>query len=145
MNQTVINAILMVIIATALKNAYAELTMEEIISTGKILRSHCQPKVGVSDESIEAASEGRFGDDRELKCYLACMMGLSHSLKDGQYQADLVIQMADDLLPKDISTKVKNVVHKCRDAGNGIDDECEMAMALTKCAYAVDPQSFYLP
>jgi hypothetical protein len=23
--------------------------MEEIISTGKILRSHCQPKVGVSD------------------------------------------------------------------------------------------------
>jgi hypothetical protein len=40
-------------------------------------------------------------------------------LKDGKYQADLVIQMADDLLPKDISAKVKNVAQKCRDAGNG--------------------------
>jgi hypothetical protein len=40
-------------------------------------------------------------------------------LQNGKYQADLVIKMADDLLPPDISTKVKNVAQKCRDAGNG--------------------------
>jgi hypothetical protein len=40
-------------------------------------------------------------------------------LKDGKYQFDLVIQMADDLLPKDINTKVKEAARKCRDAGNG--------------------------
>jgi hypothetical protein len=27
--------------------------------------------------------------------------------------------MADDLLPKDINTKVKEAARKCRDAGNG--------------------------
>lgn len=40
-------------------------------------------------------------------------------LKDGKYQADLTIQMADDLLPPEISTKVKNVAQKCRHAGDG--------------------------
>jgi hypothetical protein len=40
-------------------------------------------------------------------------------LKDGKYQADLIIQMADDLLPKEISTKAKQVAEKCRNAGDG--------------------------
>ncbi|GFG40301.1 hypothetical protein Cfor_12033 [Coptotermes formosanus] len=114
--------------------------MEEVISTGKVLRNHCQPQVGASDESIDAASEGRFSDDRPFKCYLACMMGLSHSLKDGKYQADLIIQMADDLLPPEISGKVKHVAEKCRNAGDGIGDQCDMAMALTKCAFDFAPE-----
>jgi hypothetical protein len=29
--------------------------MEEIISTGKILRSHCQPKVGVTDGKYQSS------------------------------------------------------------------------------------------
>jgi hypothetical protein len=40
-------------------------------------------------------------------------------LKDGKYQADLIIEMADDLLPKEISTKAKMVADKCRNVGNG--------------------------
>jgi hypothetical protein len=40
-------------------------------------------------------------------------------LKDGQYQADLTIQLAEDLLPAQISSKIKNVVQKCRNAGDG--------------------------
>jgi len=40
-------------------------------------------------------------------------------LKDGKYQADLTIQLAEDLLPKEISSKVKNVVQKCRNAADG--------------------------
>jgi hypothetical protein len=40
-------------------------------------------------------------------------------LKDGKYQADLTIQMAEDLLPAEISGKVKNVAQKCRNAGDG--------------------------
>jgi hypothetical protein len=40
-------------------------------------------------------------------------------LKDGKYQADLTIQMAEDLLPPEISAKVKNVVQNCRNAGDG--------------------------
>jgi hypothetical protein len=57
----------------------------------------------------------------ELNCYYFLIQQALNvfQLKDGKYQADLVIQMADDLLPKDIGTKVKDVVHKCRDAGNG--------------------------
>jgi hypothetical protein len=40
-------------------------------------------------------------------------------LKDGKYQADLTIQMAEDLLPAEISAQVKNVAQKCRNAGDG--------------------------
>jgi hypothetical protein len=40
-------------------------------------------------------------------------------LKDGKYQADLTIQLAEDLLPPQISSKVKNVAQKCRNAGDG--------------------------
>lgn len=40
-------------------------------------------------------------------------------LKDGKYQADLTIQMAEDLLSPEISGKVKNVAQKCRNAGDG--------------------------
>jgi hypothetical protein len=45
-------------------------------------------------------------------------------LKDGKYQADMTLQIAEDLLPPDISAKVKNVVQKCRDAGDGKSGQC---------------------
>ncbi|XP_069681141.1 general odorant-binding protein 72-like [Periplaneta americana] len=145
MNQFLYSTLFIVSIATVLHSTYAALTMEEIISTGKILRNHCQPKAGVSDEVLAEASNGHFTEDDAFKCYLACMMGLSHSLKDGKYQADITIQMADDLLPPEISAKVKNVAEKCRNAGDGFDNDCETAFALTKCAYAADSEFFYLP
>jgi hypothetical protein len=34
---------------------FQALTMEEILSTGKILRSHCQPKVGVTDGEYQSS------------------------------------------------------------------------------------------
>jgi hypothetical protein len=40
-------------------------------------------------------------------------------LKDGKYQADLTIQLAEDLLPAAISSRVKNVAQKCRNAADG--------------------------
>jgi len=40
-------------------------------------------------------------------------------LKDGKYQADLTIQLAEDLLPPEISGRVKNVAQKCRNAADG--------------------------
>ena len=40
-------------------------------------------------------------------------------LKDGKYQADLTIQLAEDLLPREISGRVKDMVQKCRNAADG--------------------------
>jgi len=40
-------------------------------------------------------------------------------LKDGKYQPDLTIQLAEDLLPPELSGRIKNVVQKCRNAADG--------------------------
>ena len=40
-------------------------------------------------------------------------------LKDGKYQADLILQLADDLLPPEISSRVINMVQSCRNVVDG--------------------------
>ncbi|KAJ9596619.1 hypothetical protein L9F63_012316, partial [Diploptera punctata] len=91
---------------------------------------------------IDAASEGQFSDDRKFKCFLGCMMGLSHSLKNGQYRAELAVRLADDVLPADIKDRARAVVEKCKDTAAGLTDECDMAFAIKKCSYETDPEIF---
>jgi hypothetical protein len=43
-------------------------------------------------------------------------------LKDGKYQADLTMQLAEDLLPPEISSRIINMVQKCRNVPEG---KCE--------------------
>ncbi|PNF17860.1 General odorant-binding protein 72 [Cryptotermes secundus] len=126
------------------RHTSGELTLEEIQKANAILMKHCQPTTGVSDEILEASMKGNFADDRSLKCYLACMMGLSHTLKKGQYRAELAIRLADDILPAEIKDRARVVVEKCRNAANGLTDECEMAFAIKKCAYAADPEIYHV-
>ncbi|KDR13656.1 General odorant-binding protein 19a [Zootermopsis nevadensis] len=141
------SSVVFVVMATLLlefKQTSGELTLEEIQKANIILRKHCQPTSGVSDDVLEASMKGNFADDRNLKCYLACMMGLTHALKNGQYRAELAIRLADDILPEAIKGKARSVVEKCRNAADGLTDECDMAFAIKKCAYEADPEIYYV-
>ncbi|KAJ4451323.1 hypothetical protein ANN_02785, partial [Periplaneta americana] len=104
-----------------------ELTLDEIEKANMVLRKHCQPTSGVTDEVLDASMKGNFADDRGLK------------LKNKQFRADLAIRLADDILPANIKDRARAVVEKCRTAADGLTDECEMAFAIKKCAYQADP------
>ncbi|XP_069679534.1 general odorant-binding protein 72-like [Periplaneta americana] len=143
-NMNLVVFLVSAILAVLFNEISAELTLEEIEKANMVLRKHCQPTSGVTDEVLDASMKGNFADDRGLKCYLACMMGLSHSLKNKQFRADLAIRLADDILPANIKDRARAVVEKCRTAADGLTDECEMAFAIKKCAYQADPEIYYV-
>nr|AMA98144.1 chemosensory protein [Blattella germanica] len=136
--------LLVLVLAVVIQLALAELSLEEIKKANEILRKHCQPESGVSDDILNGAMSGNFPEDRGLKCYLACMMRLAHVLKNGQYRSELAVRLADDVLPSSIKDRARVVVEKCKDEGAGLADECEMAFAIKKCSYAADPEIFYV-
>uniref|UniRef100_D2SNQ6 Odorant binding protein n=1 Tax=Heliothis virescens TaxID=7102 RepID=D2SNQ6_HELVI len=90
------------------------MTMKQIRNTGKMMRKSCQPKNNVSDEQIDPIAEGVFNEDKEVKCYMACIMKMANTIKNGKLNYEAAIKQADLLLPDDIKEPAKEAITACR-------------------------------
>ncbi|GFG40302.1 hypothetical protein Cfor_12034 [Coptotermes formosanus] len=139
MNRLVFASVCVLVLAAALKQTSAALSMDQVKQTLKMLRSTCQPKTGASMEMVEGVQAGKFPDDNNLKCYTKCVMGMMQTLKNGKYKPDSAIQQAKMLLGGETKDRVIAAMEKCRNAADGIEEACEVAFVTTKCIYAADP------
>ncbi|KAJ9575544.1 hypothetical protein L9F63_007585 [Diploptera punctata] len=136
--------VLLVLCACA-RESYAAMTMAQVKQAMGMLRKSCQGKNDVTTEMVEGLQQGNFPDEKGLKCYTKCIMGMMQSLKKGRYVPDAAIAQAKMMLPDDIKGRVIASMDNCRNSGDGIEDLCEMAYAVTKCVYTSDPEAFFFP
>ncbi|XP_063538774.1 general odorant-binding protein 72-like isoform X1 [Cydia strobilella] len=121
------------------------MTMKQIKATGKTIRKTCQPKNNVADEKIDPLAQGEFIAEKEVMCYMACVMKMAGTIKNGKLSYDAAIKQADMLLPAEIKEPAKAALTACKKVPDGYKDICEAAFHVTKCIYNHNPDIFFFP
>ncbi|XP_069679532.1 general odorant-binding protein 72-like [Periplaneta americana] len=121
------------------------LTIEQIKQALKMMRNSCVPKSGADMELVEGIQEGKFPEDKNLKCYMKCVMGMMQTMKSGRYKPDAAIAQVRIMMPESIKERAVTVLDGCRKAAQGVKDACEVAFLTTKCIYESDPEIFLFP
>ncbi|XP_069681139.1 general odorant-binding protein 72-like [Periplaneta americana] len=148
MTPNVILSITMVILAIALKETSGALTPDQLKKAIGMIRKACQPKSGVSTDLIDAVNAGDFQDDRKLKCYMRCVLGMGQGMSSkGKLTYDVALAYGKKMLPSDMLQKLTVAMEKCRHIGEEFAqlDACDLAFEFMKCMYNADPELFQLP
>uniref|UniRef100_A0A0K8TUB9 Odorant Binding Protein n=1 Tax=Epiphyas postvittana TaxID=65032 RepID=A0A0K8TUB9_EPIPO len=138
--------VLFVILKFLLLTAFCEaMTMKQIRNTGKMIRKSCQPKNNVEDEKIDPIKDGVFIEEKEVMCYMACVMKMANTVKNGKLNFETALKQADMLLPEEIKEPAKAALTACRKVPEQYKDICEASFHVTKCIYNQNPGIFYFP
>nr|AFG73000.1 odorant-binding protein 2 [Cnaphalocrocis medinalis] len=121
------------------------MTMKQIKNTGKMMRKSCQPKNNVADEKIDPLGDGVFIDEKEVKCYMACIMKMANTMKNGKPNYEAAIKQVDLLLPEEIKQPAKEALAACKKVPDAHKDPCDAAFHVTKCIYNHNPSIFFFP
>nr|QJT73740.1 odorant-binding protein [Dioryctria abietella] len=121
------------------------MTMKQIKNTGKMMRKTCQPKNNVADEKIDPLNDGVFIDEKEVKCYMACIMKMANTIKNGKLNFEAAFKQVDLLLPEDLKAPTKEAMNACRKVPDDYKDICDASFHVTKCIYNHNPSIFYFP
>ncbi|OWR42851.1 OBP8 protein [Danaus plexippus plexippus] len=121
------------------------MTMKQIKSTGKMMRKTCQPKNNVADDKIDDIGTGVFIEEREVMCYVACIMKMANAIKNNKLNYEAAIKQADLLLPDEIKEPTKEAITACRKVADSYKDICEASFHVTKCIYNHNPSIFFFP
>ncbi|XP_041981621.1 uncharacterized protein LOC121735019 [Aricia agestis] len=121
------------------------MTMKQLKATAKTMRKSCQPKNNVSDEKIDPINEGVFYEEKEVMCYMACIMKMANAIKNNKLSYDSAVKQVDLLLPEELKEPAKAALAACRKVAEGYKDICEAAFHTTKCIYNFNPDIFFFP
>ncbi|XP_046967870.1 general odorant-binding protein 72-like [Vanessa cardui] len=129
----------------AVLNICNAMTMKQIKSTGKMMRKTCQPKNNVADDKIDSMIKGVFIEEKEVMCYVACIMKMANAIKNGKLNYEAAMKQADLLLPDEIREPAKEAITACRKIADSYKDICEASFYVTRCIYNHNPSVFYFP
>nr|WHU27536.1 odorant binding protein 18 [Heliconius charithonia] len=121
------------------------MTMKQIKNTGKMMRKTCQPKNNVADEKIDPLNKGEFIEEKEVMCYVACIMKMANTIKNNKLNYEAAIKQADLLFPDEIKEPAKEAITACRKVVDDYKDVCESSFYVTKCIYNHNPSIFFFP
>nr|ALZ41694.1 odorant binding protein 1 [Liriomyza sativae] len=109
-------------------------TQEQMMSAGKLMRDVCHPKFSkVSVEQADSISKGIIPDDKDSKCYINCILEMMQMMKKGKFLYESSLKQIDVLVPDDMVEEYRNGVTACKDAAQGIKNNCEASYALLVC------------
>ncbi|XP_049874883.1 general odorant-binding protein 72-like isoform X2 [Pectinophora gossypiella] len=121
------------------------MTMKQIKNTGKMMRKTCMPKNNVEEEKVDKLGQGIFIEEKEVMCYMACIMKMANTMKNGKLSYDAAMKQADLLLPEEIKEPAKAALTACKKVPDAYKDVCEASFHVTKCIYKENPDIFYFP
>ncbi|CAG9788063.1 unnamed protein product [Diatraea saccharalis] len=110
-----------------------------------MMRKSCQPKNNVADDKIDPLNEGVFIDEKEVKCYVACIMKMANTIKNGKPNYEATVKQIDLLLPDDIKEAAKEALTACKKVPDAYKDGCDAAFHITQCIYNYNPEIFFFP
>ncbi|XP_046663889.1 general odorant-binding protein 19d-like [Homalodisca vitripennis] len=95
----------------------------------------CKTQENVSDEELKIIKQGSVPSTTTGKCFLACMMEQSHLMKDGKYDFDQALNMAEGTLrnKRKQLKRAKDKIKTCRNQSFQETDRCEHAAAVAQC------------
>ena len=129
------------LLITNTNGAMSEAQMKQAMKT---LRGMCLGKSGVTTETLDKMQEGVFNDDdRNLKCYLGCIMGMLQVVKNNKISLKMVKSQVAKMLEPDMGKRLIAAFEGCKDTVG--EDNCDLAYKFAKCIYVSDSSAFIVP
>ncbi|XP_046968257.1 uncharacterized protein LOC124535899 [Vanessa cardui] len=123
-------------------NVIYAMTRQQLKNSGKLMKKSCIPKNDVTEEQVGKIEQGKFLEERNVMCYIACIYSMTQVIKNNKLSYEAVIKQVDLMFPPDMKDAVKAVAEKCKDVGKKYKDICEASYWTAKCMYDHDPQNF---
>ncbi|XP_013191474.2 uncharacterized protein LOC106135659 [Amyelois transitella] len=121
------------------------MTRQQVKNSGKLMKKTCMPKNDVTEEQVGDIDKGKFLEEKNVMCYIACIYSVGGALKNNKIIHEAMIKQVDMMFPADMKDAVKETIEKCRGVAKQYKDICEAAFATAKCMYEADPPNFLFP
>ncbi|KAL7025154.1 hypothetical protein ACKWTF_013368 [Chironomus riparius] len=121
----------------------AKITIEQMQQATEPVRLVCVQKSKVSQEALQTMRDGKLGEEKELKCYISCVLEMMNMVKKGKMNVDSVLKNIDTMMPDELREDTKRAVNVCKDNGGGTKDYCEAAYNILKCFFKENPNFFF--
>nr|UDM59715.1 putative odorant binding protein 15 [Corcyra cephalonica] len=118
------------------------LTRQQLKNTGKTLRKSCMGKNKVTEDLIGDIEKGKFIEDRNVMCYIACIYQMTQIVKNNKLNYEASIKQVDMMYPPDMKESVKKSIENCKDVSIKYKDICEASFWTAKCMYEDNPKDF---
>nr|QOV03017.1 odorant binding protein 1 [Apocheima cinerarius] len=118
------------------------MTREQLKKTGKMLRKQCLGKTGVEEDKISQIEKGKFVEEKDVMCYIACVYQMTQIVKNNKLSYEAALKQVDLMYPPDMKAAVKASVEKCKDVSKKYKDVCEASYWTAKCLYDDNPKDF---
>lgn len=143
----------------------AKITLEQMQQAAEPVRMVCIQKTKVSEDVLANMREGKLEDQKELKCYVNCVLEMmqtvrkrlsvvnntcsviyalhNQQMKKGKIQYDAVMKSIDTMMPEELRDDTKRAIEVCKGVSVGIKDHCESSFTLMKCIFKENPNFFF--
>ncbi|XP_030381612.1 general odorant-binding protein 19a [Scaptodrosophila lebanonensis] len=109
-------------------------TEEQMYAAGKMMRQVCLPKFPkITEEVADGIRNGVIPDDKDVKCYVNCIMEMMQTIKKGKFLYESTLKQVDIMMPDNYKDEYRQGVNLCKDAAVGIKNNCDAAYTLLIC------------
>ncbi|XP_045512473.1 general odorant-binding protein 72-like [Pieris brassicae] len=121
------------------------MTRQQLKNSGKLMKKSCMPKNDVTEDQVGKIEQGKFIEERNVMCYVACIYTMTQVIKNNKLSYDAVIKQIDTMFPVEMRDAVKASAAHCKDISKKYKDICEIAYWTAKCMYDYDAKNFIFP
>nr|BAV56795.1 odorant binding protein 8 [Ostrinia furnacalis] len=121
------------------------MTRQQLKNSGKLMKKSCMPKNDVTEEQVGEIEQGKFIEDRNVMCYIACVYSMTQVVKNNKLSYEAVLKQVDMMFPPEMKDAVKAAATQCKDIAKKYKDICEASYWTAKCMYDFDAENFVFP
>ncbi|XP_075977200.1 general odorant-binding protein 72-like isoform X2 [Anticarsia gemmatalis] len=121
------------------------MTRAQVKKTMTIMKNQCMPKNSVTEEQVGSIEQGVFPEDKNVKCYVACVYKNLQVIKNDRLDRAAISKQVDMLYPQELREPTKKAVESCIHVQDKYNDMCEGVFAAAKCLYETNPPCFIFP
>ncbi|XP_047997643.1 general odorant-binding protein 72-like [Leguminivora glycinivorella] len=126
-------------------NVTYAMTRQQLKNSGKMMKKSCIPKNDVTEEMVGSIEQGKFIEERNVMCYIACIYTMTQVVKNNKLNHEAILKQIDTMFPADMRAAVKATAEKCKDVSKKYKDLCEASYWNAKCMYDTDSANFIFP
>ncbi|KPJ06554.1 General odorant-binding protein lush [Papilio machaon] len=118
------------------------MTRQQLKNSAKMLKKTCMAKNDVTEDLIGDIQKGKFIEERNVMCYIACIYQMSQIVKNNKLSYEASLKQVDMMYPPELKTSVKASIENCKDISKKYADICEASYWTAKCLYEDNPKDF---
>ncbi|XP_050344018.1 general odorant-binding protein 72-like [Nymphalis io] len=135
----------LLIILIVLASGTDSMTRQQLKNSSKMLKKNCMGKNDVTEDLVGDIEKGKFIQDKNVMCYIACIYQMSQIVKNNKLNYEASIKQVDIMFPVDMKDAMKSSIEKCKDISKKYKDICEASYWTAKCIYEDNPKNFVFP